>query len=242
MIIPHNWEIPESIKERVGTRTYGRQRAIIEDGHLLLILHRKPAADQDEREGVLFWRDSEGAWKSSLGGESIQSLKDFIQEYMNAHEALENKHETCKAAKDYFAVLESAIPLKRAAAHMFEAVQKAREKLKEYTEIIEVRDIAYDVERRFDLLVQDAKNAVDFKIAQESEEQAELSKQALLASHRLNLLAALFFPLTALTSLFGMNIEGGFESGGPPVFWLIFAFGGVVGIVMKNWVVKPIPR
>jgi len=56
MIIPHNWQIPEAIRSRVGTHTYGRQRAIIEEGHLLLILHNKPEPDQDEREGTLFWR------------------------------------------------------------------------------------------------------------------------------------------------------------------------------------------
>lgn len=105
-----------------------------------------------------------------------------------------------------------------------------------------MRDIAYDVERRFDILWQDAKNAVDFRIAQESEEQADLSKEALVASHKLNLLAALFFPLTALSSVFGMNIASGFDDAGAAMFWVIFAVGGAAGFAMKSWVTKPSAR
>lgn len=239
MIIPHNWQIPSSIKARVGTNTYGRQRAIIEEGHLLLILHDKPEPDQDERKGSLFWRTPDGQWKSSRGGKSIQGLNDFIQEYLDAHEKLEEAYDAAQSAKDFFAVLETAIPLKRAASHSFEAIQHARESLKDYTDLIEIRDLAYDNERRFDLLVQDARNAVDFKIAVESEEQAELSKEALVASHKLNRIAALFFPLTALASVFGMNMTSGLESKGIELFWAVFAVGVATGFAMKQWIVKP---
>ena len=239
MIIPHNWQIPASIKGRVGTNTYGRQRAIIEEGHLLLILHDKPEPDQDERKGSLFWRTPDGQWKNSRGGKSVQGLKDFIQEYLDAHEQLEEAYDAAQSAKDFFDVLETAIPLKRAASHAFEAVQHAREALKDYTDLIEIRDLAYDNERRFDLLVQDARNAVDFKIAVESEEQADLSKEALLASHKLNRIAALFLPLTALTSVFGMNMNRGLESKGVALFWTIFTVGVATGFIMKHWVVKP---
>ena len=242
MIIPHNWQIPESIKARVGTNTYGRQRAIIEEGHLLLILHDKPEPDQDERQGSLFWRTPDGEWKSSRGGKSVQSLKDFIQEYLDAHEKLEDDYDAARSAKDFFKALETAIPLKRAASHAFEAIQNAREALKDYTDLIELRDLAYDNERRFDLLVQDARNAVDFKIAVESEEQADLSKEALLASHKLNRIAALFLPLTALTSVFGMSMESGLESMGSTLFWAIFVIGVATGFAMKAWVVKPLVK
>ncbi len=242
MIIPHNWEIPESIKERVGTRTYGRQRAIIENGHLLLILHERPTPEQDERAGVLFWRTPDGDWKSSRGGKSIHGLKEFIQEYVDEHDQLEDAYDSARTAKDYFTVMDAVIPLKRAAAHVFQAIQAAREQLKEYHDLIEIRDLAYDNERRYDILWQDSKNAVDFKIAQESEEQADLSKEALRASHKLNLLAALFFPLTALTSLFGMNMSSGFDDGGPFLFWLIFAIGGATGFAMKGWVARTASR
>ena len=242
MIIPHNWEIPESIKQRVGVNTYGRQRAIMEEGHLLLILHKKPEPEQDERVGVLFWRQPDGDWRTSLGGKSVQGLKDFINEYIAEHEQLEKEYDAALTAKDFFSLMDSVIPLKRAASHMFQAVQSAREQAKNYTEIIELRDIAYDAERRFDILWQDAKNAVDFRIAQESEEQAELSKEALVASHKLNLLASFFFPLTAVASIFGMNMTSGLEEMDIYVFWLVFVIGGIAGFAMKSWVTKPVAR
>lgn len=240
MIIPHNWEIPESIKQRVGVHTYGRQRAIIEEGHLLLILHKKPEPEQDEREGALFWRTPDGDWRTSLGGKSARALKDFIEEYIREHEQLEKEYDAAHSAKDFFSLMDSVIPLKRASAHLSQAIQSAREQLKGYTDIIEMRDLAYEVERRFDILWQDARNAVDFRIAQESEEQADLSKEALAASHKLNLLAAIFFPLTAVASIFGMNIRSGLEELDYFVFWLVFAIGVVAGVFLKNWVVKPI--
>lgn len=41
MKLPENWNLPERIKERFG-QTHGQQRAMLEEGHLLLILHRLP--------------------------------------------------------------------------------------------------------------------------------------------------------------------------------------------------------
>lgn len=184
----------------------------------------------------------DGSWRSSTGSKSVQGLKDFIEGYIAAHEELETIYDEAQSAKDYFTIMDSVIPLKRAASHMSQAVQSAREQLPDYIDIIELRDVAYDAERRFDILWQDAKNAVDFRIAQESEEQADLSKEALVASHKLNLLAAFFFPLTAFASLFGMNLTSGLEERDISVFWLVFVIGGIAGFAIKSWVTKPAAR
>jgi hypothetical protein len=37
------------------------------DGHLLIILHKPPTADDAVREGVLFWRTPDGNWKWTRG-------------------------------------------------------------------------------------------------------------------------------------------------------------------------------
>jgi Mg2+ and Co2+ transporter CorA len=55
-------------------------------------------------------------------------------------------------------------------------------------------------------------------------------------SHRLNVLAALFLPLTALTGLFSMSIRGPLEDK-PVNFWLIAVIGVLVGMVMSSVVV-----
>lgn len=51
MIIPPTWNLPETIRNRLGASTYGRQRAMLEDGHLLVILHKPPGPDDAKREG-----------------------------------------------------------------------------------------------------------------------------------------------------------------------------------------------
>jgi Mg2+ and Co2+ transporter CorA len=63
-----------------------------------------------------------------------------------------------------------------------------------------------------------------------------LGRQALQASHRLNILAALFFPLTAIASLFGMNLAHGMNERRPEIFWLICVSSVSLGFVMKGWV------
>jgi hypothetical protein len=90
-------------------------------------------------------------------------------------------------------------------------LQAAREAIREDRDIIDLRDWAYQVERGFALLYTDSKNALDYSIAKRAEEEAKLSRQAVQTGHRLNILAAIFFPLTAIASLFGMNIRSGLE-------------------------------
>jgi len=135
-----------------------------------------------------------------------------------------------------FDLVESLTPLVRAARNMHQALQAAREAIKGDTFLIETRDLAYEVERNLDLLLQDVRNAIHYRTAREAEEQARLSREALRASHRLNMLAALFFPLTAIASVFGMNFAHGLDQRRPAMFWLVFAVGAGLGFAMKAWV------
>jgi len=48
MKVPTNWGLPEEIKRRFGLKGAGHQRAMIAEGHLLLILHELPL---EKREG-----------------------------------------------------------------------------------------------------------------------------------------------------------------------------------------------
>jgi hypothetical protein len=43
-VVPPSWEVPPQFRERLGERV-GRQRAMLADGHLLLVLHRPPKKD-----------------------------------------------------------------------------------------------------------------------------------------------------------------------------------------------------
>jgi hypothetical protein len=71
-------------------------------------------------------------------------------------------------------------------------------------------------------------------IARQAEEQARSSQQLVVAGHRLNLLIAIFLPLTALGSAFGMNLRHGLEGiNSPLLFWVILIGGFFLGFVVK---------
>ncbi len=242
MIIPPTWNLPEAIRVRLGANTYGRQRAIIEEGHVLLVLHKPPGPDDRTREGVLFWRNTAGEWQCNRGGPGPGGLKRHVQSYVDLEGKLTHDYEAAASSNAFFDLLEALTPLNRAARSMHAALQTAREAIKQDAFLIEVRDLAYEAERNFDLLVEDVRNAIHHTTAREAEIQAQASKEALTASHRLNILAALFLPLTAITSLFGMNFSTGLDVKIPLLFWIIFAGGVAIGFVIKSWVTaKPKP-
>jgi len=243
MIIPPTWTIPDAIRVRLGQTTYGRQRAIVEEGHLLLVLHKPPGPDDTTREGALFWRNPSGEWQFNRGGPGPGSLKRHVQSYVELEQKLTQDYERAPDTTTLFDLLEALVPLTRAARNMHTTLQTAREAIKSDTFILEMRDLASDAERNFDLLLEDARNAIQQRTARKAEEQARLSEQALHASHRLNVLAALFFPLTALASLFSMNFAHGLNEHSPALFWLMFIIGLGLGFAMKSWVLgKPLPN
>lgn len=100
------------------------------------------------------------------------------------------------------------------------------------------------MDRNLDLLLQDVRNAIQCQTAREAEVESRLSQEALQESRRLNTLAALFFPLTALTSVFGMNLPSGMEPIGVVLFWGIFFAGILLGLAIKTWVTlnRPVSR
>lgn len=236
MIIPPIWSLPEAIRSRFGQSSYGRQRALVEDGHIVLVLHKPPGPDDRQREGILFWRSPAGDWQCNRGGPGPGSLKRHLQTYAELEAKLTADYERATDLNPLFDLLEVLAPLVRAAHNMHNALQTAREAVKADPFLIEMRDQAYEIERNFDLLHEDVKNAIQQRTARKAEEQARLSEQALHASHRLNILAALFFPLTAIASLFGMNLAHGLDEHRPVFFWLVLILGCALGFAMKGWV------
>lgn len=236
MIIPPTWSVPETIRTRLGQTTYGRQRAIVEEGHLLLVLHKPPGPDDRTREGVLFWRNPAGEWQVSRGGGGPGALKRHVQSYVELEGQLTHRYEEAQTMDALFDLLEALAPLERAAKNMHLALQAAREAVRGDHFLIEIRDLAYEVERNIHLLLEDVRHAIHYRTAREAEAQSLASKEALKASHRLNILAAVFFPLTALSSVFGMNLAHGLDERGPGLFWIVFAGGVLLGFGIKSWV------
>lgn len=236
MIVPPTWYLPESIRVRLGQSTFGRQRAIVEDGHLLLILHKPPGPNDRVREGLLFWRSPSGEWQFSRGGPGPGALKRHVQSYAEIETKLTHDYEQAMSTMSLFDIVEALTPLLRASRNMHQALQVARESISDDTFLIEMRDMASDLERNLELLLEDTRNEIQQRTARKAEEQAELSAAALQASHRLNILAALFFPLTAIASIFGMNLAHGLSPSSPIIFWIVLLVGCGLGFGLKTWV------
>jgi CorA-like Mg2+ transporter protein len=235
--LPGDWKIPDAILNRLGSEA-GPQRAMLEEGHLLVIVHRLPGPDERARVPVFFHRSPEGAWR---GSESAQlgagALTHFLTSYEARIHALEDEETRAASAVQYHTLLEAAAPVLRASRGLHRAFQQAREMVKEDRDLIDFRDKAAAIERSAELLLQDAQFGLNYTAARQSEAQAASSSQMAASAHRLNILAALFLPLTALCSVFGMNIQSGL-SDHPAIFWLIIGGGALMGLILAGIVAR----
>ncbi|MCA9017210.1 MAG: hypothetical protein KDA77_17895, partial [Planctomycetaceae bacterium] len=117
--------------------------------------------------------------------------------------------------------------------HLTQALQVAREAVPKDKLLIDYRDNAYRLERIAELLIQDAKNALEYIIAKQAEEQARVSARIELSSHRLNLLIAYFFFIFTLSTIFGSNFRHGYEQYLTPYpFWIMVGTGLALGFVI----------
>jgi hypothetical protein len=230
--IPAQWNVPAKFRSRMGEGA-GRQRHMAEDGHLLLILHDVPRPGLPERAARLFWRDKAGAWKTSGAGGGVGPLREHVADFERAVDALEERGRAAKSAREWFELLKAATPLQRTVHHLSRTLQAAREAVDD-RELINLRDRASDAERAIDLLTLEARDAIDYVTARQAEAQAALSLQLARESHKLNVVAAVFLPITALASVFSMTLKSGLEGWGPAVFWLIVAAGVALGLFMRS--------
>jgi hypothetical protein len=239
--IPSNWEVPAVFRDRLGAKA-GRQRIMTADGHLLIILHTVPdPGEPDVRNAQLFWRRPDGGWKATgSGATNIASLQAHVETFQAATEQLEERVEKAAGAEDFFGVLHAASPLLRTVRNLSRALQEARDAAKADKELIGVRDLAQDVERAAELIHGYAKDGLEFTIARNAEENARNTEHVIRSGHQLNLLAALFLPITAVGSLLGINLIHGFESWYAPwTFWGVAVASFLFGFVIKSRLPKP---
>ncbi len=240
--IPAIWEVPQTLRDRLGTQV-GRQRAMEAEGHLLLVLHQPPKPDETLRTGCFFWRKPDGTWSSSEFGTGASGLERHLDSYAALIEQFDRREETAKSPADYFHLLECLAPLHRAIRNMYATLQDARQMVRTDRGIIDARDRAYVLERTADLLTIDVKNALDYLVARKVEEQSDASQTMAIASHRLNVLAAFFFPLATLSAIFGMDLPHGLEDLPRPwPFLAVLAVGLICGFVLKSFVGAPLGR
>jgi len=232
--IPQLWEVPDEFRRRLGERV-GRQRAMFHDEHLLLVLHQPPQPDQDDRQAALFWRDAQGHWMSTMPGSGLGSLRQLLTDYEQSIDKLESAEQQAKSAAEYFAVIERIAPLLRSVRNLHGVLQEARRLVESDRDLINLRDTAYDLERRGELLDTGTRSGLEYAIALRAEEQAQSSQRMAVASHRLNLLAAFFFPLATLSAVFGVNLQFGLENRpGPWPFLVVMGVGLLMGVFLTS--------
>ena len=234
-LLPKAWDLPQEFRDRMGDEV-GRQRAMVADGHLLLILHTPPEPGQAKRFGRVFWRDNSGQWKPTGIKHDQTAVGELLAEYEAVLRKIEELEGLAESAHDYFGILTRLNPLVRSMHNAYEAIKDARKQLPTARELILLRDEAYDLTRRAELLQADTKSTLDFIIARRAEDQAKEARRQTRSAHRLNVLAALFFPIATISAVLGMKLGHGLEKldalNAPLPLLVVLGTGLVLGVVL----------
>jgi hypothetical protein len=235
-ILPATWEVPAEFRSRLGEKA-GRQRAMMAEGHLLLVLHAPPKKDEPDRKGRLFWRKPDGTWLSNELGGGSAALAKHLGEFAEIIDKMDRQEDVAFSVDEYYTILDAMGPIQRTARNLHATLQEARKLLSADRDLINFRDKAYDIERTAELLYSDVKNALEFAVAKKSEEQAAAAHQMAVQSHRLNLLVAFFFPLATLVAIVGSEMRHGLEEylPYPYLFYAVIAVGLVLGALLAGW-------
>ena len=238
-LIPSDWDLPTVLRIRLGHGP-GRQRVLEAEGHLLIVLHEIPKHHQFERIGRLFWRDPEGTWRTSIPGAGAAGLDQHLKEYTQAFERLHDAVEDARSSEECFQVLGQLSPIVRTTRNMYATLQDARKLQTDDQELLNWRDTAYELSRRAELMKSDAETALNFDIAHQSEIQAKASHQMAASAHRLNILAAFFFPLATLSAVLGTNLQNLFpDMTARSALGLMLLIGLVLGSGLTYLVTRP---
>lgn len=236
-LIPFNWSsFPDEFRERLGANV-GRQRTMVANDQLLVVAHQLPKIDENERFGVLFWLDSQGEWKASNGEPGKIALKQHLDRFGARLDLLEGAVDKAVQANDYLAILDELAPLVRTTKNLLATLEEARKAFPKERSLIDHRDRAYDLSRQADLLYEDAKNSMDVAMIRRADEQAAATKRMAVAAHRLNILAAIFFPLATLGAVFGTTLTDNWSWSHTPAAFVLFLFvGAALGLLLAGYV------
>ena len=200
--------------------------------HLLLVLHAPPHEHEDGRQGRFFWRKPNGEGSSTTHAAGLEALKKHVDDYATRTNEIDELEDRANSVEDYFAVLNQLAPVQRAARNLYDVLCEARKQCQEDRGLINVRDSAYELIRRIDLLNAHTKTSMEYEVARRTEEQAKASHEMSVAAHRLNLLVAFFFPIATLSSLFSMHGSGLEQLPSPWGLLLVLIIGGICGLVL----------
>ena len=241
-LLPSLWEIPQVLRDRLGVKA-GRQRAMMDEGHLLVILHAPPGEDHADRVGRFYWREPDGNWHAQVEGRQRHSLATHLEEFEKIVHELDERDPAVEDARELHADITALAPLVRAARNLHAALQHARDLCGEDHDLVAFRDRAYQIQRMAELAYQDAQNTLGFTTALQAEAQATSGHQMAVSAHRLNVLAAFFFPMATLGTVFGVNMDHGFEHRNSPLpFFIVVVCSLAFGFLLKSFVTSGIGK
>lgn len=239
-LIPANWSsFPDVFRARLGN-SVGRQRVMVSDGHLLIVAHMVPDHDEAGRRGVLFWKDDQAEWRCSNGDPGKVAIGLHLDRFSKKLEHFEGAETIAQSPDDYLHLLEGLAPVVRSCRNLLETMEEARKSAPDDRSLIDHRDKAYDLSRQAELLYEDAKNSMDVAVIRRADEQAQATQQMTIAAHRLNTLAAIFFPFATLGAVFGTTLTDNWSWSQSVVpFVLFIVMGLIAGLVLAQYIVRP---
>jgi hypothetical protein len=238
-LIPPNWQLPDAFRERLGT-TVGRQRFMQDGQQFLIVAHVVPLADENERRGLLFWRDGTATWHASNGDPGKIAVENFLNSYSKRLDEFDRLEARAQRADEYLVLLDGLAPLVRSTRNLLNVFDEARQAFPKVRELIDYRDRAYEISRTAELLYSDSKNSMEIAVVRRAEEQSDASKQQAEAAHRLNRMAALFFPLATLGTIFGTTFTDNWSWSQTPLAFATFIVGGLLaGWLLARYVSRP---
>jgi F0F1-type ATP synthase assembly protein I len=213
---------------------------MVSEEHLLIVAHQVPEHDEARRRGVLFWRDPTGDWKASNGEPGKAALGMHLDRFSQSIEKLEADELHAEQTHEFLPILDTLVPIMRTVKNLLAALEEARKAVPKDRALIDIRDRSYDLTRQAELLYEDVKNSMDVAMIRKADVQAKAAQQMAAATHRLNVLAAIFLPIATLGAALGTTLTDNWSWSQNPIGFVIFLIIGVaLGAIVASFVNLP---
>jgi Mg2+ and Co2+ transporter CorA len=204
--------------------------------HLLIVLHDPAAPGDNERNAQFFWRRPDGKWQSTRPEPGVRALEAQLDAYEEILDELDDLEDDAQSADEFLEIQQRLTPLLRAVRNLHEALQQARDLVKDDRQLLHIRDQAYALERKTDLMYNDLRHELNYVMVRQAEVQAEAARRLAAATFRLNMMLAFFLPLGTLGAIFGMNLIHGLEGAWSPwIFIGVIVSGLAAGFILMRF-------
>jgi Mg2+ and Co2+ transporter CorA len=225
-------KVPPNLQALLA-ETIRRQRYLSEGDCFALILHQLPAPDSEERVPCLFVSQSTPttAPLEAVKG-PYQGIKPLLADYDAELDTLEDALESTSDLQLLFDLQQRLIPTARSLRNAVRVLEGAHVAHRKHRGLTATLEYAHELGRDLDILEASLATKIDNQQSRILLQQAQATARLEEKNHRLNMILAMFLPLTALTSAFGMNLDSGLDTTWVPYFWSVWLVGLSLGVVM----------